>query len=207
MKHSPGEIDFEYQGQRLRLQRINDRRHRAWSNRSISIEADYSFWYEMIKQNQNIPNLAQFYATFQAAFGESGQVYDDWKGAFNFAFKVDIFKDKQTIPYLLNVVNWRSAVEFRFKKIIALSETHFDRMLVYEPFEQELSREQMNRLSAYLYGYAERFWQTSSKNQTQFVKEVASNLILFGYADDTFFQQHYEDEEQFRICREQMREA
>ena len=75
----------------------------------------------MVKQNQNIPNLAQFYATFQAAFGESGQVYDDWKGAFNFAFKVDIFKDKQTIPYLLNVVNWRSTVEFRFKKIIAFS--------------------------------------------------------------------------------------
>ncbi len=184
-----------------RAKRIGDRRYISLAQQCVSIEVDYALWWELGRDSEDREswtNLAKFYAAFSETFGESGTRYYYWKGAFNFAFEVDIFKGECPIKYLLNIVNFRSTVEFRFGKLIPDTGTDFDRLIMHAPFDEELSAEQMNALSAYLWGYAMGFFQTACQPyRRDFIKEVGSNLILFGCHEGIFFQQHFEDEESF----------
>lgn len=187
------------------VQRLEKDRYYDLAQHAISVDVDYLFWWEMERIQQarpaSLPNLAEFYATFRAAFGESDSMFDDWKGAFSFAFTVDIFQEGPAIPYLLKVTNVRSSVEFQYKKVISPANTTYDRMRVYPPFD-EFSQAQMGMLSAYLWGYAQGFWETCGADCRPFIKQVPSNLILFGYTDGAFFEDQFQDEEEFAAARE-----
>ena len=133
---------------------------------------------------------------FRAAYGESGQSYDDWKGAFSFVFKVtlvDALSVNGSAHYLLNAVNSREAVEFRFRKILGKNDPGFQRGLVFAPFEDEFSRTQMDGVSAYLLGYAKGLWKSFPHHTPEFIKKIESNFVLYGYADGQFFQNQFED--------------
>ncbi len=149
---------------RCRASRIGDGRYVSLARQCLSIEVDYALWWELgrdSKDRESWMNLAKFYAAFSEAFGECGTRYYDWKGAFNFAFEVDVFNGETPNQYLLNVVNFRNTVEFRYGKIIPDTETRYDRHIMHAPFDEEFSAKQMGTLSAFLLGYAEGFLETA----------------------------------------------
>jgi hypothetical protein len=187
------------------VRRVAKERYYELAQHVLAVEVDSHFWWDMeeVCQAQPIiafPNLAEFYAMFRAAFGESDSFFDDWKGAFSFVFTVDIFQERATIPYVLNVMNFRGSVEFRYKKVLSPAETTYDRMLLYPPFP-EFSQTQMGMVSAYLWIYAQGFWETCGAAHRPFLKQVDSNLILFGYADGEFFERRFDSQEEFEAAR------
>ncbi|PZN84527.1 MAG: hypothetical protein DM484_02675 [Candidatus Methylumidiphilus alinenensis] len=188
---------------RCRASRIGDGRYVSLARQCLSIEVDYALWWELgrdSKDRESWMNLAKFYAAFSEAFGECGTRYYDWKGAFNFAFEVDVFNGETPNQYLLNVVNFRNTVEFRYGKIIPDTETRYDRHIMHAPFDEEFSAKQMGTLSAFLLGYAEGFLETAYQPYGRdFIKEVGSNLILFGCHEGVFFQKHFDDEYTFNL--------
>ena len=195
---------------RCRASRIGDGRYVSLARQCLSIEVDYALWWELgrdSKDRESWMNLAKFYAAFSEAFGECGTRYYDWKGAFNFAFEVDVFNGETPNQYLLNVVNFRNTVEFRYGKIIPDTETRYDRHIMHAPFDEEFSAKQMGTLSAFLWGYAEGFLETACQRPygRDFIKEVGSNLILFGCHGGVFFQQHFEDEDTFNLEKSKLR--
>lgn len=182
------------------VRRLEQAQYYALSQHAIAVEVDYLFWWEMERlcraMPASFPNLAEFYVMFRAAFGASDDFFDEWKGAFAFAFTVDVFQDGRKIPYVLRVVNLRSSIEFQYKKVIAPGDTTYDRMRVYPPFA-EFSQAQMGLLSTYLWGYAQGFWETCGAACRPFIKQVPANLIVFGYADGDFFEEQYQSQEEF----------
>lgn len=201
------EIDDDELGLHVRLRRIDDPRYQALVRDSLCIEPDYAFWFYFTRRSSSeeysLDNLARFYAAFRQTFGESGGWYDDWKGAFNFAFEVQVVKGGETIPYALNVLNFRSGVEFRYCKVIDPEDQSLDRTIIHRPFAEEFSRAQMNVASSYLCGFAEGYWQTTlpQTGEREFLKWVDSNLILFGYRDAEDFQENFEEYAAFQTAK------
>lgn len=163
----------------------------------MSIEVDYLIFHFLCRDYDFELNLAKLYAEFTAVFGPSGNYFDSWKGAFSFAFKIDVLKDNEVVPYTLIVVNMRSSVEFRFYKVISAADTQFKKDRIYPPFSDELSTPNMNALSAFLCSYAKTVYQEAQIEQKDFIKAIQSNLILFGYRQQKFFVNQYKTGEEF----------
>lgn len=196
-------INFELSldGKKFLIKRIDGNDNWRCFRNSLCIEPNYAFWWEMEKSAKiTAPGLAEFYAMFRAAYGESGQCYDDWKGAFSFVFKVtpvDALRVNGRATYLLNAVNSRVAVEFRFRKILGKNDRGFQMGLVFAPFEDEFSRTQMDGVSAYLLGYANGLWKSFPQHTPEFMKRIDSNLVLYGYENGQFFHNQFEDYEAY----------
>ena len=178
---------------------INDNQLREVIEYRVPIEVDYLFFHLLCRDHDNEINLATLYAEFRAVFGPSGNYFDSWKGAFSFAFKIEILKDNEVIPYALIVSNMRSSVEFRFYKVISASDTQFEKHRIYPPFPNELSAANMNAVSAFLCSYAKTVYQVAKIEQNDFTKAIQSNLILFGYRQQKFFVTQYKTEEEFEV--------
>lgn len=188
-----------------RIGRISDHRFRSRIRHCLCIDPDLATWLSLkpptIEEPRSLNSLAQFYAAFRRAYGESGNQFDRWKGAFNFAFEIQVLKGSAVIPYVLNVVNFRSGVEFRYYKLIDPTDTHFDRFVVHRPLVEEFSEKQMTAVSAYLCGFAQGYWETSMLpgDEREFLKWVESNLILFGYKAGDYFEECFQDMEAFEV--------
>jgi hypothetical protein len=132
------------------------------------------------------------------SFGESGNFFDDWKGAFAFTFEVEVFKHGQTYLYGLHVVNFRSAIEFRFCKVCAPHDPNINSDVYRKPIEDEFSATEMMVFENFLYGYlcgsykGFKFYKIPS-----FFKTIPSNLITFGHIDGHFFEHQHETSEAF----------
>jgi len=151
-------------------------------------------------------NLAEIYAAFEASFGESGLYFDDYKGAFSFPFEVAVFRGEAVYLYLLNVANWRSTIEFLFRKVISPDSRDFDRMVIHPPFSDEFSADDINTVVAYLYGFVQGVVDTFRRHPIEeFVKKVDSNLILFGFREGAFFEEQYDDREELTAAWEKAR--
>ena len=205
------ETHLDYKNLHCHVKRIDDHHFYLLFRESICIDVNYFIWWEItdgFKKRGSPLNLAEFYTMFRHAFGESGNHYDDWKGAFNFAFKIDVLNDLTVTPYILNVVNLRGVVEFKFRKIILPEDISYDRGIVHPAFADEFSFEQMDFLVRYLSGFAEGFWGKGRfVNIENFVKEVPSNNILFGFLDGCFFENHFEDTDEFEDNKQQIMAA
>ncbi len=181
-----------------RVTRISDQRYVDLRRRSLCIEPDYSLWLELTslhQQDDSWVELARFYAMFSEAFGESGNVFDDWKGSFNFAFLLHVLKEKVSFPYLLKVFDHRGSVEFNYHKIIASNSTYYDKSRYYKPFASEFSETEMSWLSGFLWGFAEGYFKGILPcYKRTFLKKVPSNHIIFGSLNGDFFEHHYEEQ-------------
>ena len=143
-------------------------------------------------------NFAQYYTAMRWCFGESSNFFDDWKGAFAFTFEVEVFKNEQTYPYGLHVVNRRSTIELGFCKVCASSDANINSEVYRKPIEDEFSAREMRVFDNFLYGYLYgRYKVFKSCKIPSFFKTIHSNLITFGHSDGHFFEHHHETPEAF----------
>ncbi len=208
--HAIKPLEIKVEDFQCRLIRLDDRRYRELRQNSLSIQGDTGFLMRLqLLQSDNgcgWLNLAEFYTVFKLRFGESGDCYDDWKSAFDFPFELEIFKGDTVYSYVLDVVNWRGTFEFNFRKVLSSEEAGFNRMAFYQPFEAEFSAVEMNTLVAFLYSYAVGFLESIRPySGEEFVRQVPSNLILFGFWQGQFFVRQYSDSKEFRTAWEEFK--
>jgi hypothetical protein len=194
-----------------RLRRIGDCRYRRLARNGLVIQENYGFLMDLLRDRRRygeLLNLAEFYVAFKEIFGESGSCFDDWKGAFAFPFEVAVFKEDAVYCYVLNVINWRDTVEFNFRKVLPPDERGFERAVIHPPFAAEFSTDEMNTLVAFLYGYVEGALRVIRRYYTdEFVRQVSSNLILFGFHQGRFFEEQYDDCAEFGAARKRLVQA
>lgn len=206
-------LNIRVENTHCRLTRLDDDRYVQLAGNSVPIKEDIGFQMDLIlhdRRRGKHVSLGEYYAAFEAVFGESGQLYDDYKGAFSFPFEVSVFKTEAVYLYLLNVLNWRSTVEFRFSKVISpeVVTDEMDRMVIRPPFSDEFSADDMNKVVAFLYGFVEGAVGTFRRFPIdEFVKKLESNLILFGYKNGAFFEEQYDDPEEFSAAWKQVSTA
>ena len=81
---------------------------------SIAIDADLPF--EPASPRSGKLDLAETYAVCRHLFGERGKGFDDWKGGFAFPFALEVPVAARP-AYLLNVINFRSGVQYNLKLV------------------------------------------------------------------------------------------
>jgi hypothetical protein len=189
---------------RCQFWRIDDNSFRNIQKQSYSIHEQWPSYYLMHADNdqnnrKNTFNLAEYFAAMCILFGEPGNCFDDWKGAFSFPFEVQVFKRGQYFKYGLNVINWRSTVELRFCKVVDQNDKNTNLHTYRHPIESEFSEREMivldNLLCGCILGIKRSF---RVLNIPAFIKRIDSNLIIFGYVDGEFFEHQHETEETYK---------
>jgi len=193
-------INIEFRQNHYRLSQLNDNQYYELRQNSIAIADDYGFYidfYRYLKQKNEELNLAQIYVTLEAICGESGRFFDDWKGSFTFPFFLEVSKSGQKFDYLLDIYDNRGSLYFGIRKQIQPHDS-YDLSLMYQPFPEEFSRQDIQAFISYLYGYIQGYFETIQDTYNQFFfKRVASNGIVFGYKDGEFFEEQYDSPETY----------
>jgi hypothetical protein len=147
--------------------------------------------------------LPQLYAGLTALTGPSGDLYDDWKGAFSFPFKLTVRRGEREHRYLLNLMNYRSMVEPILYRVQQQGES-YSRDTYHAPFEDELSSDDIVFVIDFIRGFVAGYLQTMPRWTVPFVKKVQSNFILFGYdpTSGEFFEQEYDEAEAYEAALE-----
>lgn len=147
------------------LTRITDASYLRRAKRSYPLteQLPYKRYYGANRED-NL-NLAQYYTGLRCLFGKPGNLYDDWKGSFSFAFQVEVFRREHTYAYVLHIVHARSAIEFRFRKIVANPKSHdpFDLLVYHAPLADEFSGQEMARVEGFMHGVLQGYLQVTQQ--------------------------------------------
>ncbi len=197
-------------GPRCRLVRLEDAEFMDLHRRSLAIDhhCGLDLWWHFCWQrpDRKTLNRAELYLTLKNWIGESGRCYDDWKCSFSFPFSLDVLREGHELPYLLEIRNERTSLEFSIRKVVAADDPRLQEHLVHKPFTDEFSKDDMLRTFLYLYGFLVGYWSTIKDHEHDpFVRPVASEHILFGFCDGRTFDKQYDSEEAYLAARNNMR--
>ena len=185
------------------LTRIDDATYRQLGKFSYPIFPQFLYWLYRDGPREDRLNIAQYYAGMRSLFGKPGYIYDDWKGSFSFSFKVDVFRNENIHPYVLNIMHYRGSIEFGFRKVITNPQGHdISSMQAYhKPFDDEFSGQDMKIVESYIYGFLQGYIGIVQKNSCldapDFILLSDSNGIVSGYIEGKFFERHIEDPDDF----------
>ena len=203
MANTPVNIDFTIPlprsaGSAL-LRRCNDETYCRLLQHSIPILFTQAL---MLWLHGKLCDLPQTYVALTTHCGPSGRCFDHWKGSFAFSFEVDVLRGEQKYPYLLHIMNFRSSTDYAFYRI----DGNTARRAYHEPFEHELTDEDMTHIVVFLQRFIKEYLETMPKWTTPFCLEVESNLILYGYdaVNDCLFADSYSDFESYEEARKSM---
>lgn len=201
-------IEFDIDDIHYRLTRLMDDEYVEYHRNSMPIEDNSFFEFMLITHLEEKGELLKFsevYVALQQLCGRSSKIYDDWKSSFSFPFLFEIHKEENVFPYLLTIRNFRSSLEFKFRRILDPDDKQYDRDVIHEPFEDEFSAEDIHKFLTFFHGYLEGYFSVIKKHyDTFFFKRVDSNLILFGYKNNEFFEEQYEDQETYHAAIEEL---
>src|SRR5438067_1573875 len=158
-------ITIELPSGAAELRRCDDHFFVKARSQSIPIEIDGIWLYRLMGR----PGLGlpQIYAALTTLFGPSGDLYDEWKGAFAFPFKLTVCRGDTTSRYLLKIMNFRSGVEPSLWRVMRPGESY--RIEVYHaPFDDELSAGDIQHLIEFIYGFLESYVESMPKWTTGF---------------------------------------
>ncbi len=187
-------------GGAVELERCDDAFFRKAQSLSIAIQLRDPALYSLTNPELDLPRI---YVALTALTGPSGNLYDDWKGAFSFPFKLTVHRGDRKLRYLLNIMSFRSMAEPCVYRVLQEGEP-YDRRLYHKPFDDELSEDALRDVLGYFCGFLAGFLTTMPKWTTPFLKVVQSNLILFGFdpTSGELFQQQFREPEAYSAAFE-----
>lgn len=195
-----------------RLERLDDDRYDELSRKSLCIADDYRFSIGFFQYEQlrgEALSLGQVYIALKELTGESSKLFDDWKCAFSFPFALEIERDSNTYHYLLRIVDYRGSLEFNISRQVKPHES-YDKNVIHQSFAEEFSGDEINEFNAYIYNYIKVFFKVYIKvvqphDMEEFFKNIDSNLIVYGYKDGFFFEDHYNDYDEYHEALSKLR--
>lgn len=140
--------------------------------------------------------LPKMYSALTLTTGESDQRYDHYKGSYSFMFELDVQKNNNTSKYYYHIHHYRSYIEFGVYHIVPKNDPR-ESYRYCQPNDTLFSDDDIChftfRFSGYLFAYLKHY----SYKPIPFVKHSQSNLLLFGYANDEYFYEEFEDQDKF----------
>jgi len=196
-------INIKCEGQPYKVIRLNDHQYHKLASTSIPIEDDYLHIICLNRGEGIFSNCAKLYVALKLLFGESGSLYDDYKGSFAFPFLILFKKKKKEYVYLLKFYNNRNSCEYLIRKIIHIEDTNYTRDVYHKPFD-EFPREKIRYFMNFICGYLKGFLEVVKEEYNEsFYHKVDSSLFIFGYKDNDFFEYEFETEEEYDKALEQ----
>lgn len=195
-------LNFETNGIRYRLVRIDDQMYYNAHEQGVSIQDDYGFYLQLWLENERSGGalgLAETYVALTMLLGESSESYDDWKCSFSFPCLLEVQRESGAYGYALHIVDIKGGVNYLLYKLLDKDDQRFDRRVIQKPFADEFSRAEINHFIAFMTGYLEGYFSEVKKLWKKwFFRTVKCEFIVYGYQRGRFFNRRYKSEAAFR---------
>lgn len=206
--------DYEHEGVRCQLARLSDPQFSALRRQCVPIEVDGMFQLMLLhprRPSRPAPQLGELYTALRMLFGESGTLYDDYKGSFSFPLLLYVKRETGRFRYLLEVDDWKGGLEFHLWKVADRPEelgAGVERHVYRQPIPEEFSREELHYYLAHFYGLLQGFIEAYVRTMRcePFVKAVPAKLALYGHLNGEFFEDRFDSEEEYQQAREALTE-
>ena len=143
--------------------------------------------------------LGHVYFTLLELTGNSSEVRDTYKSAFSFPFLFAIERASRIHDFLVVLSSYRSSVETTFYKLVLPDDPELARKAeLRSPNDEELSAKDMEKIEGYFWGLVGGYTSARSrKTISPFARCVKSNLVIFGFENNEFFEEQFHDEHAF----------
>ncbi len=183
------------------LWRLTENGYAAWFTKTLPIFEDGYYIFHILRDLSRAGRdleLPHIYAVLARRFGWSSRQRDEWKQAFTFPFLLEFEQQGQAIRYLMTIAQYRSGLEFRFRRQ-RLGREAYDPDVYQPPFEAEFSREEMNECAGFL---LESLALTFQADPDSYVRDfhliVPSNHIAYGCREGVFYLGQEQDPGRFQ---------
>lgn len=198
------ELELKRGETQFHLWRLTEDEFRQLRSTSLPIKDDNRFLLHLLLSDRNNPerlSLPKALVTMEYLFGKASDWFNKFKSSFSFPLLLVLKKTIGRFLYLLRIEDYRGALEFRFYCILANGVDGYDINICREPFEAEFSREEINQLISYLYGYLAGAAKSLCKLPVQpFLRHIDASQILYGYKAGEFFEEQIESVEQYEAA-------
>lgn len=153
------------------------------------------------------------YGALRTLFGESTTMYDDFKCSFGYPFLLKINKKHKKSKYIVNFSDVKGGLDFNFRKILITPEElkkYKDRLKLYQPFEDEFSKEEMAYFMVWFLGYLIGFMELFKKHyKREFARSIDYVFTIYGFKNGRFFvdEYKYEDKNEFYEAKDKLIKA
>ena len=190
------------------LRRVSDNELHRLGCRAAAIEEDLMFWLGFCSHRRKpLPlSLPEILVAMSQRFGGSGLYFDDYKSSFCFPFHLTTAKADVRGEYLLLVSDWKGRLDARLHRLGCKRRAG---LAPFEPFrDAEFSREDFRCVIGFLEGFAEGWLEARAEREPgaaiepipDFVNHVDAALLLYGYRDGAPFEQHFDDDDEYRAA-------
>jgi len=163
----------------------------------INIQHSASSYFS-IKISRDPSIIAKFYAGLTCITGPSDELYDPWKGSYSFMFGIEVKKNDKVSKYCFHIYHCRSFIEFSVVQPVLKSDKRecgsYDK-----PNDTLFSNEDICDLVEGFYLYIMKRIEDTGYVPPIFVKNADSNLLLFGYLENEYFFETYEDVNEYDL--------
>ncbi len=196
-------LDLHHADIKYQMWRLDKSEYEKLRENSLPIADDFRFYLELYlsdRQREDRLNLAEIFVILEWIFGESSNLFDDWKGSFCFPVLLVVKKEIGSLYYLMSIYDHRGSVYFSLYRILENSLYGYETQTLREPFEVEFSRQEINCFLSYFYDYLAGYFQSVIDIilPQNFIKKVDSNLIIYGYKNGEYFEDQYDSEDSYQ---------
>ena len=193
---------------KIRKWRLSDSTSHALSLRSYAIAMPHRASVLMWQLGEGFPSLGQILFAFEDTFGPSSKGFDSHKQSFSFPLLLEVDLGETVIHLVWNVSDYRGSLDFRFSRVIEREEDLSKKQDVIHSYT-EISVEEFDYVVGYLVGWIEGYVQSRCACQQPaepFYRIIPANLIIYGYIENEYFCNQYEDSAIYKAKVAELRE-
>jgi hypothetical protein len=206
-KNKSHTLKFEEKNCSLRI--ISPQEYSDYKIESIPIEEEVmESIYTMNLIQSILPNIQypHYYMALKDLFGESDDLYDDYKCSFGFLFLLQI----EEAHYTLNLTDTKGCFSFYFRKLLitpneAEQYREIPKDIIHKPFN-DFQKEDIRAFIKVFFGYLLSYIFAHEENYSEeFIRYQNYDFCIYGYRDGTFFVDQYDgsdEKEQDRFYEE-----
>jgi hypothetical protein len=140
--------------------------------------------------------LPKLYAALTCLTGPGTNEFDDYKGSYSFTFRLNVQKNKNTSDYFLNILHYRSYIDFHIYQMVPKT-SQVDTFMLHTADCELFSESDIHFFCQFFCNYALGYLEGYRYIPKPFVKSSNSNLLLFGYFQDEYFFFSYDDQDEY----------
>lgn len=182
---------------------INEATFEDYDLINIEHSKPFSFSDPIFDEPLNLPRL---YAGLRFCYGPGEVIDDKYKSAYQFTFELNVTKNEKTSKYAYKIYQYRSYIELMIVQMVPKT-VHGKSISSQKPNDELFSNQDIDYVHRYFCSYVLSILETSGHCPKPFLKSAQSNLLLFGYYQDDYLVECFEDEETFRSREEKLSKA
>jgi hypothetical protein len=167
--------------------------------RSYPVEIPLGAAVLLWRPGESFPELGKILFVLEDTFGPSSEKYDNYKQSFSFPCFLEVKIGDEVIHLVLNIWDFKGAIDFRFRRMIERDEDLSKKTDVIACCT-EISEADFEYIVGFLVGWIEGYVNTRceySRPKEPFYRTVQAALTVYGYYENDFFYKHYEDHAAF----------